>query len=101
MRSGIDALGGFGKIGRGRDHNTLQEFLGITIVKRKPRALYLDLDAMTLEKCVISGVEAEAILERFVCGNGFGMFETLAVPPAEDLRVDDELIAGHVRFRGR
>jgi hypothetical protein len=71
-RSWIDALGGFGKIVGRCGHNVGQELLRIAVVEGKPRALNLNLDAMTFEKRVIGGVEAEAIFEELVSRDGFG-----------------------------
>jgi hypothetical protein len=101
VRSRIDALGGVGKIVGRCGHDVGQKFLRIAVVEGKPSALNLYLNTMALEKCVIGSVEAEAILENFIGANGFRMFEALAVTATEDLRVDDELIAGHVRLNSR
>ena len=98
MRSGIDALGSFGKILGGCGHDVGQKFLWIAVVEREPRTLNLDLNAMALEERVVGSVEAEAIFEDLVSPNGPGMFEALAVAAAEDLRVDDELVKAHVRL---
>jgi hypothetical protein len=62
-RSGIDAPGGFGKIGGRGGHDVRQEFLRIAVVEREPRALNLNFDAMSLEKGVVGGMEAVAIFE--------------------------------------
>jgi len=98
VRGGIDALGGLGKIVGRCGHDVVNKFLRVAVVKWEPRALNLDLNTMALEKCVIGGVEAEAIFENCVGGDCLGMSEAFAVTAAKDLRVDDELIAGHVRL---
>jgi len=63
-----DPLSGLSKILERGSHDVRQILLRAAIIKREPSALYLDLDAVALEKGVIGGVQAKAIFEDFVGG---------------------------------
>src|SRR5579864_6388706 len=96
VRRRIDVLSGLGKIlGRG-SHDVRQILLRVPVIEREPRALYLDLDAVTFQKGVIGGVQAKAILEDFVRGDGLGVRKAVAVTAAKDLCINNKLVASYV-----
>ena len=81
----VDTLHGFAVVLRLCPENVRYEGLGIAVDERKPAALDLDHDPVSLEKAVIGLVQVEAVFLDPVRGDGFRLFEAPAKPAAQDV----------------
>src|SRR6185437_116154 len=73
------------------------EGLRIPVIEREPARLDLDHDAVPRQKDMVRGGQIELVEQRLVGRNRFGRFEALAIPAAEDVHGDRQLVAAHGR----
>src|SRR5277367_2869112 len=96
----IDALRGFYVVGGLGVKNVGDEGLRVAVVEREERGLHLNHDAMAGEEDVVHGGQAEAIEQRLIGHDGFGMPEAGAVAAAENVERNGEFVATHDGLRG-
>src|SRR5262245_27545910 len=93
----IDSLRRLAVIARFGRKDTRDKRLRVPVVKREPARLDLHHDSVPRPKNMIGRRQGETVLERRVWRNRLGLGEALAVPAAENVGGDHELIAPHHR----
>src|SRR5688572_4625229 len=92
-------LGSRLKIGRFRKENILYKFLRVTIVKRKPRALYLNDYPVPLLERVVVPAHVDFVFRYRIGSYGLCLFKTLTIASSKDLARYHQLVTRHLRIR--
>src|SRR5262245_16696476 len=99
LRRPVEPLGCLLKV-IGRCAIDIHKLVRVSINHRKPAALQLDHDSMTLEKRVISISEVELQLDRLVCDHRLRLGVAIAKSGAEDLSCKQHLKVSHLHVAG-
>ena len=78
----------------------IAEFLGISVEKRKPRALHLDHDAVAFQECVHDVRKLKFHLCHLTRDKGLWFFKAVAEFPPNNISSDEPLVAAHPHVLG-